>query len=67
MTAANRSQQSVGVLTLELNILEKIPHFKNKAGIGAEMCPAIVFGIVTRDGMVSYWPIKDEDSYEDDI
>ena len=37
------------------------------AGIGAEMCPAIVFGIVTRDGMVSYWPIKDEDSYEDDI
>ena len=31
------------------------------------MCPAIVFGIVTRDGMVSYWPIKAEDSYEDDI
>ena len=22
------------------------------------MCPAIVFGIVTRDGMVSYWPSR---------
>ena len=37
------------------------------------MCPAIVSGIVTRDGMVSYWQIienfrfKDQDGYEDDI
>lgn len=35
------------------------------------MCPAIVSEIVTRDGMVSYWPIiesfrfKDEDGYQD--
>ena len=51
---------------LELNTW-KIPHFRNKAEIGTEMCPTIVSRIVTRDGMVSYWPIKDEDGYEDDI
>ena len=35
-----------------------IRHFRNaEKGTGAEMCPAIVSGIVTSDTSVSYWPI----------
>ena len=31
--------------------------FRNGKGVGAEMRPAIVSGIVTGDTPVSYWPI----------
>ena len=31
-------------------------HFRNDKGTGAEMPPANVSGIVTRDSFVSYWP-----------
>ena len=31
-------------------------HFRNDKGAGAEMSPANVSGIVTRDALVSYWP-----------
>ena len=30
---------------------------KSGEGTGAEMCPAIVSGIVTKDALVIYWPI----------
>ena len=30
-------------------------HFRNDKGAGAEMSPANVSGIVTRDALVSYW------------
>ena len=32
-------------------------YFRNDKKTGAEMRPAIVSGIVTRDALVSYWPI----------
>ena len=32
-------------------------HFVNERGNGAEICPAVVSGIVTGDAPVSYWPI----------
>ena len=32
-------------------------YVRNKVGTGAEMCPAIVSGIVTGDVPGSYWPI----------
>ena len=32
-------------------------YFRNGKKTGAEMRPAIVSGIVTRDALVSYWPI----------
>ena len=32
-------------------------HLRNDRETGAEMCPAIVSGIVTRDGLVTYWPV----------
>ena len=31
--------------------------FRNEKGTGAEMCPAIISGIVTEDAPVSYWPM----------
>ena len=31
--------------------------WENDKGTGAEMRPAIVFGIVAGDAQVSYWPI----------
>ena len=31
-------------------------HFRNDKGTSAEMSPANVSGIVTRDSLVSYWP-----------
>ena len=34
-----------------------IRHLENEKEIGAEIRPAIVPGIVTRDAHVSYWPI----------
>ena len=34
-----------------------IRHFRNDKGTGAEMHPAIVSGIVTRDAPVSYWSV----------
>ena len=34
-----------------------IRYFRNDKKTGAEMHPAIVSGIVTRDALVSYWPI----------
>ena len=38
-------------------MLVTIRHFRNAKGTGAEMCPAIVSGIVTRDASVSRWPV----------
>ena len=35
---------------------ERMRHFRNDKGTGAEMSPANVSGIVTRDSLVSYWP-----------
>ena len=35
---------------------ERMRHFRNDKGTGAEMPPANVSGIVTRDSLVSYWP-----------
>ena len=35
---------------------KKMCHFRNDKGTGAEMSPANVSGIVTRDALVSYWP-----------
>ena len=32
-------------------------YFRNDKKTGAEMRPTIVSGIVTRDALVSYWPI----------
>ena len=32
-------------------------HFVNEKGTGAEICPAVVFGIVTGNAPVSYWSI----------
>ena len=37
--------------------LSAIRHFRSNKGTGAEMCPAIVSGMVTGDAPVSYWPI----------
>ena len=37
--------------------LSSIRRFVKEKGTGAEMCPAIVSGIVTGDVPVSYWPI----------
>ena len=37
--------------------LSAIRHFRNDKGNGAEICPAIVSGMVTGDAPVSYWPI----------
>ena len=34
-----------------------IGHFRNERGTGAEICAAIVCGIVNRDAPVSYWSI----------
>ena len=34
-----------------------IRHFRNEKVTGAEMLPAIILSIVTRDALVSYWPI----------
>ena len=34
-----------------------IRHFRNEKVTRAEMLPAIIFSIVTRDALVSYWPI----------
>ena len=34
-----------------------IRHFRNEKVTGAEMRPAIILSIVTRDALVSYWPI----------
>ena len=34
-----------------------IRHFRNEKVTGAEMLPAIILSIVTRDSLVSYWPI----------
>ena len=31
-------------------------HFRNGKGTGDDMRPASVYGIVTRDALVSYWP-----------
>ena len=36
---------------------DPICHFRNEKGSGAEMPPAIVSGMVTRDTLLSYWPI----------
>ena len=33
-----------------------IRHFRNEKGTGAEMCPAMLSGIVTGDTLVNYWP-----------
>ena len=35
----------------------EICHFITERGTGAEICPAIVSGIVTGDAAISYWPI----------
>ena len=40
-----------------VTIISLIRHFRNAKGTGAEMCRAIVSGIVTRDTSVSYWPV----------
>ena len=32
-------------------------HFITEKGTGAEICPAIVFGINTGNAAISYWPI----------
>ena len=34
-----------------------IRHFRNEKVTGAEMLPAIILSIVTRDALVRYWPI----------
>ena len=34
-----------------------IRHFRNEKVTGAEMLRAIILSIVTRDALVSYWPI----------
>ena len=34
-----------------------IRHSRNEKATGAEMCPAVVSGIVTLDTPVSYWKI----------
>jgi len=44
-------------LTIKIHKVNQIRHFKNKEGTAAEMCPAIVIGIVTGDAPVNYWPI----------
>ena len=35
----------------------EICHFITEKGTGAEICPAIDAGIITRDAAISYWPI----------
>ena len=35
----------------------EICHFITEKGTGAEICPAIVFGIITGNAAISYWPI----------
>ena len=35
----------------------EICQFITERGTGAEICPAIVSGIVTGDAAISYWPI----------
>ena len=35
----------------------EICHFITEKGTGAEICPAIVSGIVTGDAAISYWAI----------
>ena len=39
------------------SVLCQIRHLRNEKAPGAEMCPAIVSGIVTGGTPVSYWPI----------
>ena len=38
------------------NHRQTIRLFRNEKGTGAEMCPAMLSGIVTGDTLVSYWP-----------
>ena len=45
------------ILQRENYMLVTIRHFRNAKRTGAEMCPAIVSGIVTGDAPVSYWPV----------
>ena len=42
---------------LMLDKKRELGFFRNEKGTGAEMCPAIVCGIVIRDASVSYWPM----------
>ena len=44
-------------LRVSESTLPNIRHFRNEKGTGAEMCPAIVPGIVTGKTPVSFWPI----------
>ena len=56
--AAYQSMFGVTIISLILKTLMfdwTIRHFRNVKGTGAEMCRAIVSGIVTRDTSVSYW------------
>ena len=58
--AAYQSMFGVTITSLILKTLMfdwTIRHFRNAKGTGAEMCRAIVSGIVTRDTSVSYWPV----------
>ena len=45
------------LLKVWLSVSDKIRHFRNEKGTGAEMRPAIVSGIVISDVPVSYRPI----------
>ena len=45
------------LLKVWLSVSDKIGHFRNEKGTGAEMCSPIASGIVTSDVPVSYCPI----------
>ena len=45
------------LLKVWLSVSDKIGHFRNEKGTGAEMCSPITAGIVTSDVPVSYCPI----------
>ena len=45
------------LLKVWLSVSDKIGHFRNEKGTGAEMCSPIASGIVTSDVPVSYCPV----------
>ena len=54
---SNELHCNVIIFPFKLNILPAylIGHFRNERATGAEMLPASVSGIVTRNAHVSYW------------
>ena len=46
-------------------------NFRNEKGTGAEICPAVISGIVTGDASVSYWPMffrkSSNNKYQDQV